>query len=135
MVACYDTILKFRPQREGRKCYMLPFTPRERQALVFLSFVLIAGLSFKLIFGSLPIVERAVRVLDEPQYRPKVDINLAPYNELIAVPFIGPSAAGKIVRARKAKGRINGPAGLVAVLGRTPAEIERVRPYLEWGKE
>ncbi len=111
---------------------MLPFTPQERQALVFTAFVLIAGLSFKLIFFLRPAVSLHLAVLDEPHYRPKVDLNRASYDDILAVPHIGPSTAAKIVRYRQAEGGIHGIDDLAAALGGKIVLAEKFAPYLEW---
>ena len=110
---------------------MLPFTPQERQALIFSAFVFLFGLSFKLFFFMQPSLAARVTVLDEPHYRPKVDLNRASYDDILAVPHIGPSTAGKILRYRQAKGGIHSLDELTAALGGKSAAVEKFAPYVE----
>lgn len=111
---------------------MLPLTSRERLAVVFISGVFLLGLSLKLVFVLRPALSRHLTVLDEPSYRPRVNLNTASYDEILAVPFIGPSSAGRILRYRQTYGSIPGPETLAIILKKKPQEIERMRIYLEW---
>ncbi len=111
---------------------MLPFTPKERQAVIFTTCVFLAGLSFKLSFFLRPSLTGRLTILDEPQYRPRVNINRASYDEVLAVPHIGPSTAGKIIRYRQARGGIHNTEQLAEALGGKTASADKLAPYLEW---
>jgi|GEM_PF-2483325 len=111
---------------------MWPFTDQERQAALFLVFVLIAGISIKLIFFIAPPAQASLRVLDDARYRPKININRAGYNELITVPHLGPSSAAKIIHYREARQRIRNPAELAYLLKKKPRTVRVLSGYFQW---
>ncbi|MEI6438336.1 MAG: helix-hairpin-helix domain-containing protein [Candidatus Omnitrophota bacterium] len=111
---------------------MLPFTARERQAALFAVLVLIAGLSLKMIFAIAPAVPAALQVLDAVVYRPKIAINRAGYQELLAVPHIGPAAAARIINYRRAHGKIGNPDALAAALRKKPGALGALSGAFRW---
>ncbi|NLK31035.1 MAG: ComEA family DNA-binding protein, partial [Aminobacterium colombiense] len=57
----------------------------------------------------------------------KVNINRASEEELQALPGVGPSTAGSIVRYRESQGLFNGIEDLLRVRGIGPAKFEKIR--------
>jgi len=63
-------------------------------------------------------------------YRFEVDINAADWPELVQLPGIGPTLAGRIVASREAQGPFVNLEDLRRVHGIGPKTLERIRPYL-----
>lgn len=59
-----------------------------------------------------------------------IDVDRATAEELVRLPGIGPSLAGRIVAEREAHGPFGGAAGLLRVTGIGPKTLEKIRPYL-----
>lgn len=109
---------------------MLPFTARERQAVLFLAFLFLTGLSFRLFFILKPAAQKHVAVLDDASYRLKTNINKATYDALLSIPHIGPSSAAKIIRYRHSQGPLKGPEDLAVALQRKPQDIHKILSFL-----
>jgi competence ComEA-like helix-hairpin-helix protein len=62
-----------------------------------------------------------------------VDINTASAPELIALPGIGPSMAGRILAYRAAHGKFTHVEDLDRVKGIGPATVRRLRPFIRIG--
>ena len=60
----------------------------------------------------------------------QVDINQADWPELIQLPGIGQTLAGRIVESRRTDGPFNDHDDLTRVRGIGPRTLERLRPYL-----
>ena len=82
---------------------MFYLTPHERRAVFFIGTAFFLGICCDIVFKLYPPGFSALRVLDEPRALAKIDINHAPYTELLSVPGIGPSIAARIVYAREKK--------------------------------
>jgi DNA uptake protein ComE-like DNA-binding protein len=111
---------------------MWPLTDQERRAALFLVFVLVAGISFKLIFALAPPAQASLRVLDDAVYRPRIDINRAGYTELLSIPHLGPSSAARIIHYRQAHQRIRNADELATVLKKKPAAARALAGYFKW---
>jgi hypothetical protein len=82
---------------------MLYFTKQERQVFLFLSVVAFAGLALDLSFKGRREIFRNFHVLDDPSFYPKININKATTDELVAVPYLGPVTARMIIAHRPFK--------------------------------
>jgi len=79
---------------------MLHFTKQERQVFLFLSVVAFAGLVLDLSLKGRREIFAHFHVLDDPSFYPKVNINKATQDELVAVPYLGPVTARMIIEHR-----------------------------------
>jgi hypothetical protein len=95
---------------------MFHITPQERRAIVFLGAAFFIGICCDIYFKLSPPGLEALRLLDEPPAEARVDINHASYEELVAVPGIGPSLAARIIYAREKK-LFTSPAELRSIKG------------------
>ena len=79
---------------------MLYLTKQERQVFLFLGAVVFAGLLLDLSLKGRRDVFASLRVIDDPSFYPKVNINQATFDELVAVPYLGPVTARMISEHR-----------------------------------
>ncbi len=63
-------------------------------------------------------------------YQFQVDLNSAPWQELVLLPGVGETLAMRIIESRENDGPFAGPADLLRVQGIGRATLERLRPYL-----
>ncbi len=63
-------------------------------------------------------------------YQFQVDLNAAPWQELVLLPGIGETLAMRIIESREAEGPFADAADLLRVQGIGPATLDRLRPYL-----
>ncbi|MDY0170034.1 MAG: helix-hairpin-helix domain-containing protein [Thermoguttaceae bacterium] len=64
------------------------------------------------------------------QYQFQVDLNSAPWQELVLLPGVGETLAMRIIESRETDGPFADTADLLRVRGIGPATLERLRPYL-----
>jgi comEA protein len=69
----------------------------------------------------------------KPPVQP-VNLNTATSEELQQVPGIGPATADKILKMRKSYGAFKSVDNLLAIRGRGPKRLEKMRKYLTLGK-
>ncbi len=63
-------------------------------------------------------------------YQFQVDLNSAPWQELVLLPGVGEMLAMRIIESREADGPFVEPADLLRVRGIGPATLDRLSPYL-----
>lgn len=63
-------------------------------------------------------------------YQYQVDLNSAPWQELVLLPGVGETLAMRIIESRDTDGPFVEAADLLRVRGIGPATLERLRPYL-----
>ena len=112
---------------------MLLFTPDERRAVIFCAAVFLAGTFLQIAFKLYPPAPRHLVLLDEPPARPKVDINHASYNELLAVPGFGPATAARVFNRRRDKGHFTSLEELKTIKGLGKRSWARAAPHLSIG--
>lgn len=64
------------------------------------------------------------------QTRLRVNINTAPAESLVLLPFVGATLSARIVDYREKHGQYDSVGQLVEVYGIGPKSIEKIRPYL-----
>jgi len=109
---------------------MLPFTPQERRVVLYFSSVLLLGLVLRGLFRVAPFVEKSLVILEEDRFRPKVSLNRADYEELLAVPYIGAVTARRILERRRTRGPFRSVDELREVPGMRGKNLERIRKYV-----
>ncbi len=67
---------------------------------------------------------------DPLPYRCQVDLNSAPWQELVLLPGVGETLAMRIIESREAEGPFVDTTDLLRVRGIGPATLERLLPYL-----
>jgi len=108
---------------------MLILTDQEKKVAVFIIVVVSAGASLQLGMKMCPAMARVARIIDNPVFYPKVNVNAATPAELESVPHIGPTGAQRIVAARSSGGRFRDLNDL-ARAGIGPAALARIGKYL-----
>jgi hypothetical protein len=83
--------------------FMPHFTKQERQVILFLCVVVFVGLFLDLSLKGRQELFSHFRVIDDPSFYPKVNINKASVEELVAVPYLGPVTARIISQRRPFK--------------------------------
>ncbi len=63
-------------------------------------------------------------------YQFQVDLNSAPWQEIVLLPGVGETLAMRIIESREIDGPFADTADLLRVRGIGPATLERLRPYL-----
>lgn len=63
-------------------------------------------------------------------YQFQVDLNSAPWQELVLLPGVGETLAMRIIESRETDGPFADTADLLRIRGIGPATLERLRPYL-----
>ncbi|OGW96283.1 MAG: hypothetical protein A2Z81_05720 [Omnitrophica WOR_2 bacterium GWA2_45_18] len=96
-----------------------------------LALVLLIGSSLSYIFKTYPQLNDIVNLLDNGQIYRKVDINTATAEELVAVPYIGPSTARQIMEYRQENGPFTDLQQLKSLKGIREKNYERFRPFLK----
>ena len=105
-------------------------TPQERKVLLGLAIVIAVGSVLNIAFKIYP------RFLQPPKYtiapvpKPPVDINQADFDALVAVPYIGPKTAGRILDYRNANGPFKTLDELLAVPGIYPKTYQKIIKHL-----
>jgi len=77
------------------------FTKQEKAVILFLALTLSTGSVISYSLKRYPRLKDLINAIDAEALYPKVDINTASYEELIAVPYIGDYTANAIIERRK----------------------------------
>jgi hypothetical protein len=107
--------------------FMPHFTKQERQVFLFLIVVVFAGLILDLSFKGRREFLIRFHILDDPSFYPKVNINKATYDELVAVPYLGPVTARLISERRP----FNNLEELKTIPGIREGNYRRMEKYLK----
>ncbi len=83
---------------------MIGFTRQERLVVSVLALIIFIGSMIHYVLKEYPQLNDIVNLIDGDELYSKVDLNTASYDELLALPFIGPYTAQQIIDYRKAKG-------------------------------
>jgi competence ComEA-like helix-hairpin-helix protein len=85
---------------------MFSFSSQERLVAMVVALVLFAGTIIQYGLKRFPAFERWMNVIESSRFYPRVDVNLASYEELERVPYIGEKTARAIMAYRETKGRV-----------------------------
>ena len=83
---------------------MFDLTKQERVVLIFLGLSILGGSVLHYSFKKNPSLLYAISILENDKVYNRLDINKAKVNELVALPFIGPALAARIVNYRQENG-------------------------------
>ena len=103
---------------------MIPLTRQERQMIVFLISVVLAGTAISYIRKQLTPL-RAVFCFDQSQS--KININAADRAMLKEIPGIGDTMAGRIIDYRQANGLFNDTETLRKIKGLNGSRFDRIK--------
>jgi competence ComEA-like helix-hairpin-helix protein len=106
---------------------MFCFTSQERRCIVFLAAVILIGVGFDFL-GKKYATARRLLLLD-PNIG-KVELNSADENDLIALPGIGKTLAGRILQYRKEQGKFLQAEELKGIKGITESRFEKIKDHL-----
>ena len=119
---------------------MLNLTRQEKQVLLFVGAVVLAGIAiqyfqkinprFKVVLPPVVAAQRAATTIIDK----KVNPNKANSEELIRLPGIGPALAENIIEYRNSHGGFKSLEELEKVKGLGPKKLERLKDYLEVDK-
>ncbi|HQP10512.1 MAG TPA: helix-hairpin-helix domain-containing protein [Candidatus Omnitrophota bacterium] len=79
---------------------MISLTKEERSVLAFFVFVLTVGSGLSYTFKKYPQLKSSVQFIEANRPHRKVNVNKASYEKLVAIPYIGPYTATKIIECR-----------------------------------
>ena len=109
---------------------MFNLTRQEKQVLLFVGAVILAGLAISYLQKINPRSKVILPQSPSPIIDKKVNPNKASREELILLPEIGPVLAGNIIEYRNSHGGFNGLEELLKVKGIGPKKLERLKDYL-----
>ncbi|MBF0330427.1 MAG: helix-hairpin-helix domain-containing protein [Candidatus Omnitrophica bacterium] len=112
---------------------MIILTPQERRSVIFIGAVFLCGICLQVILKLYPPGYQQLTFLDRPSERLAVDVNRASYEELLAVPGIGPSVAARIIYARDNKGSFKSLDELHGIKGFSKKSMARADAHLMAG--
>ena len=110
---------------------MISFTKQERTVLFCLALIMFAGSMVGYAFKQYPQLKDIVNVVDGDELYPKVDINTATYEELVALPYIGPYTGEQIVYYRQTQGPFTSLEQLKQVKGVKEKNFEKFVGFLK----
>ena len=108
---------------------MLNLTRQEKQVLLFVGAVVLAGLAISCLQKINPRSKVILPQSPSPIIEKKVNPNKASLEELIRLPEIGPVLAQNILEYRNAHGPFNSLEDLGKVKGIGPKKLERLKDY------
>jgi len=110
---------------------MFSFTKQERHVLVLFVFIVLSGTLLKYSFKKYPSLSDIVNLIDSDKIYHKVDINTAPFEELVNIPYIGEYTAANIIKYRQEHGPFTAHDQLKQVKGIRDKNYQKFYPYLK----
>ncbi|MDO8581076.1 MAG: helix-hairpin-helix domain-containing protein [Candidatus Omnitrophota bacterium] len=110
---------------------MFHLTSQEKKVLLIFLSVVLTGSVFHYSLQKYPFLTNIVNVIEGNHLYPKVDINRATQEELVALPFIGASSAQQIIRYRQDHGPLTSLEELKSIKGIKSKNFQRFAPYLK----
>lgn len=98
--------------------------------LAFLGIVFL-GISCDIIFKRFPFISQVVNLVDQDSLHHKVDLNKATLEELIALPYIGPVTAKRIIDYRQTYGAFHSFEELKNVKGIKTSNFNKFSKFLK----
>ena len=83
---------------------MITLTNQEKTVLTIVGAVILLGSSAHWAMKKYPQLEDIIHFIDSDQSYHKTDVNTASYDDLIAIPYIGPYTAQQIITHREKNG-------------------------------
>ncbi len=109
---------------------MFDLTKQERLVLISLGFILLLGATINYAFKKNPSLLNIINTLDSNKIYPKTDLNKATYEELLAIPRIGPVTANNILAYRGEHGAFKAVEDVQSVKGVSHTTYQTISKYL-----
>jgi len=109
---------------------MVSLTKEERLVLILVSVSIVAGLVIHYLFKASPGVEKVFNAANNYHQYLRRDVNKATYEELLAVPYLGPQLAKRIVDYRQEHGPIKSLSDLKTLKGVGTFKFKTIEKYL-----
>lgn len=110
----------------------MPFlTKQEQLVLMLFVAVLTAGSALHYALTQYPVLRDIVNLVDSDRLYPKVDINTATSDELVALPYVGEYTAANIIQYRRENGPFESHDDLRKVKGIREKNFRKFKPYLK----
>jgi competence ComEA-like helix-hairpin-helix protein len=110
---------------------MFYFTREEKRIFLSVGLVILLGICFRYIAEIHPPMKGWTDVMESDRLYPKLDVNSATPEELVAVPHVGRVIADRIVDFRQTHGPFTDLDQLNNVSGIGPAKLKTMRKYLK----
>ena len=106
-------------------------TSQEKIFLICLCVVIATGSAISFFYKTRQDFVKTIELGDVRPFIRKVNINTASQEELMRVPYIGETAAQKIIQRRRERGGFPDLRELYTVKGFSPAFIGKITPYFK----
>lgn len=113
---------------------MFDLTKQERFVLIFLGLTILSGTVVQHFLKQHPNLSRDISILEKDEVFRKIDLNRATFNELVNLPWIGPTLAQRIVDYRMEKGEFQSLEELKDIPGIKQSGYEKIAKYLKISK-
>ncbi len=110
---------------------MIYFTREERRIFLCIGLVILLGVCFRYTLDANPSMNNWATTMDSERLYPKIDVNRATLEELVAIPYIGPAIAGRILDVRKTQGPFTDLGQLKHISGIGPKKFKIMIKYLK----
>jgi len=110
---------------------MFSFTKQERLVLYLFVSIVLSGSLLQYSFKKYPSLSDIVNLIDSDKIYHKVDINTAPFEELVNIPYIGEYTAANIIKYRQEHGPFITHDQLKQVKGIRDKNYQKFSPYLK----
>jgi len=110
---------------------MFSFTKQERLVVYLFVLIVLFGSALQVAFKKYPSLGDIVNLIDSNRIYHKVDINSAPFEELVNIPYIGEYTANNIIQYRREHGPFTAHDQLKKVKGIRDKNYQKFLPYLK----
>lgn len=109
---------------------MFSFTKQEKLVLLLFVFVVFSGSVMQVAFKKYPFLSDIVNLIDSDRIYPKINVNKATAQELVAIPYIGEYTAKNIIEYRKHNGLFSSLEQMKNIKGIRDKNFVRFSKYL-----
>jgi len=110
---------------------MFSFTKQEQLVLYLFVCIVLSGSLLQHAFKKYPSLYNIVNLIDSDKIYFKVDINLASFEELVSIPYIGEYTAANIINYRQEHGPFTARDQLKQVKGIRDKNYQKFFPHLK----
>lgn len=110
---------------------MIYLTREEKRIFLCIGLVILIGVCFRYVTEIHPPIKSWTTAMESERLYPKIDVNRATLEELVAIPHIGPAIAGRILDVRKTQGPFTDLGQLKNISGIGPKKFKTMIKYLK----